>query len=1483
MDSAKAKRDIEDLEGRVRNLRGEFTKAGRHIDDFEGDINHAAGSVGRLAGGLKTLDRNVHLGVGGLREMGRAAQVAERQIQKLYQTYAAAQLKNKQVPQSMASWLPGSGVSQSTKDQVLGANTGTNSNVITALRQEEKAREANIAAIKREKTARQELNATTAQEARYRQHGDQYGRLAEARLRDADAARQQNDAYVRLMRTNSRDAEASRASQEAYSSATRNRIQSANNLRAAEEQHAQSAARSIEQQNKLRATQQKGLTTAQGRLQAEEEAAAYRKLEGAVGRAEAAKRGLAAAQRQVNAAQQALKSATGDIVMQTAATNRLADAKRRLAQAEAAARTAQQPAGNMDSTRYALYDVGATAGMAAAIGGLAIGATVKNFAGLETQFATVSRTSEETGHNLTVMTDRLLDMGSVIPIPLQGLTDMAARAAQLGVEGQKNILAFTEVMSKFAAISDTVTETEVAEYFGRLNNLTGNMGNWEEMADAVARVGITSAATDQQVLKTAQEIAQAGAGANYSQKEIIGLAGAFASLAVPPERARSVLLDLNKIMTQGMGESTESMKSLSAQMGISEEAIRGMWRAKPTELISEMAKSLKDMEPEEVMTFLSDFGLKGARALPVFMAIAKDAKNAGEGLSVFDKAQHEVENSSGELEKQFSITMETLAAAWQTFINSVQAGGFDAMSDIGPILTDVLNIAGDLMDWIREFLGSDIGGYIGSTVLVLGGLATALTAAGAGAAIFAASMLAIKSAAASGIFGANIGGLIGGLGAGGKASPITGAAASMTLLGKNAGLAAPKVTQIGKAGMIAAPYLNQLGTNATAAQRAVAGIKGAGTVASRAVGGLVSAIGPAGLAVTGIALGIGYLANSAATASAETEKLGVAITTLDEAGKRMSTADMFSAAGAGFAEKNPIASRVSSWGSDLGLRPDAFEFDKSGVVDYMNELKSLEKLNRSGAKITEGLFGYNPSLAMENKWLYGDFSEGLSGISKEARVAKQSYGELGDALAEVSYEDAAATFRELNETWTESGGRTQDLVTALGGNFSDAMWDAGTAAGSLKGEMGGANQNIDLGAALLDKSATSAQAAKDQFQATAGVLEEMGEEAVGAFSGMAENSAAMNELFGGMIAGAAASDTLKTAIEGLKVVNEETGEATGEVIDIYDDAAGTFNLTTEAARNALGALGGYGEAQAAGISSTHEWLKSMVGEEEAWRQTAVSMDAARTEFIASAEAMGIPTAAAEELANKVGLIPGYKVITLDLSGAATAAEAVDSVRNKLGTLPANTPVNVEALTMPAQMKLIELGYQVEQMPDGSFMVSADTAQAEMDLANFVNTSWNMRVNAYVDYYEGDDYTQPKSYSTSPYQNGGQKFSADGGMAGSAKKFADGRYTGGGGGKWSPAGVVHAKEYVFPARAVDPSRGIPTQDALGRMMQQHYPQAMSPNIVVQGGGGNGGVVALDAGTMHQLARMVSTQVNLNGQVLASSVNGQNKTSAQRGSN
>ena len=1186
------------------------------------------------------------------------------------------------------------------------------------------------------------------------------------------------------------------------------------------------------------------------------------------------------AQREVNAAQNALRGATGDIVAQTAATNRLADAKRNLAQAEVANRAASQPVGNPDSARYALYDVAATAGTGAAIGGLAIGAAVKNYALLDSQLAIVSRTSALTGHNMDILGESLLDMGSRIPVSLQGLTDMAARAAQLGVEGSSNILAFTETMSKFSAVSDTVTETEVAEYFGRLNNLTGGSNDWEGLADSVAKVGINSAATDQQILKTAQEVAQAAAGANYAADEIIGLSGAFASLGIPPERARSVLLDFNKIMTKGMGESTESMKMLSAQMGISEDAIRDMWRAKPTELISGMSKAMKDMAPEEAMKFLQDFGLKGQRALPVFLALAKDAKAAGDGISVLDRALDDADfdNSAGELDTQFAKTMETLTASWQMFLNSLQTAGFESMVAIGPFLADVLDTAGDLLDWAIDFSRTPLGETVGTITVALAGLATALLGVTALATMAAASFLAIKTAGTQ-LGGTRFGAMFAGIGGGASVAGVRNvqsAAVGATSAIVGMGTAADRTGSVmamrggrmqgamdkvaGAAGRATGTLGNGLATAAT----------NVGKVGSAAVGLLGGPLG-ATLIIGGAVAGI---AASAANAEGSYRALGQTISAVnEETGLSAQTASgMFQAA-----EDNLRA----NYGWMIGAQDlltgiagveDPWKFDLKNAKEYI-------RLVGEGAVTynTRGTTGGTTSRTV------GGVDGARASMGLQGEILDTQFQEIGKGLAKLDSAQASIGFEQLASTLGVTSKNMDAFVTSLGPDFTNAMYDAGKSAGAIKGEIGDVGLNGEIGAYVLGEYAKSALGVKEAFQETFPVLEEMNEGFQGTFSGMAENAKTMNSLFGGLIGGAASANNLKDAIEGLNLVSAESGEKTGEVVDVYDDLTNQFNLTSTEAQNALGALGAYAEGQVSGIAANYQWLESMVGADEALAQTQTSMNDARTTFIAAAEDMGIPTAAAEKLATQMGLIPGEKFIIVDATSADTANEKVLTVANALADIPIDTTVTVTGLTEEARLKLVELGYTVDDIDGSTATVTAhaDTSPAYTALEDFTNTSWSMRVSAYVDYYEGDNYTNPiNGYGA----NGGPKTpKADGGLAGSARKFAGAGYTGPGA-KWDPAGTVHRGEYIFPKRAVDQVRGVPTQDSLGRIMQQHYPQAMAPTVVVQGGG-NGGVVELGPQTTHALIQALAQSggAYIDGRAVTNAINGTNRGFARTGAN
>ena len=70
-----------------------------------------------------------------------------------------------------------------------------------------------------------------------------------------------------------------------------------------------------------------------------------------------------------------------------------------------------------------------------------------------------------------------------------------------------------------------------------------------------------------------------------------------------------------------------------------------------------------------------------------------------------------------------------------------------------------------------------------------------------------------------------------------------------------------------------------------------------------------------------------------------------------------------------------------------------------------------------------------------------------------------------------------------------------------------------------------------------------------------------------------------------------------------------------------------------------------------------------------------------------------------------------------------------------------------------------------------------------------------------------------------------------------------------------------------------------------MIHQNYPQAMSPNIVVQGGGGNGGVVELGPQTTHALIQALAQSggAYIDGRAVTNAINGTNRGFARTGAN
>lgn len=421
---------------------------------------------------------------------------------------------------------------------------------------------------------------------------------------------------------------------------------------------------------------------------------------------------------------------------------------------------------NAISIRYANYDVASTMlTLAGAIAAVGTGAVVA-FSKVETALAQVQRTTGLAGDDFDTLSDQLVSLGDNIGVSFEDIASMATKAGELGVASDQ-IESFTEVVSKFAATADDMNASDAATALARIGNLTGTT-DWEALASAIASVAVEGASSYSEITKTAQEIAQAGAASNLAADEIVGLASAFASLGVPPERARSVIQDLISVMNKGLAGQNESIATTARLFGTTADEVARLWKEDPAKFIQTMAASLSSLEPEQITTALSDIGLEGKRAQPVFAALAKDFRNSADGASVLNRALANSKTGfqeATEVNRQFAIIAGTLGAQWQEFLNTILTTAAAIGAQFAPAIGSLLGGLQEMLIAVRDFVGSDFGG---SVVRLVGGV---IALVGAWAAL--RGIIALASASTLGLYSASRwltgGGLTAAIGGLGKA------------------------------------------------------------------------------------------------------------------------------------------------------------------------------------------------------------------------------------------------------------------------------------------------------------------------------------------------------------------------------------------------------------------------------------------------------------------------------------------------------------------------------------------------------------------------------------------------------------------------------------------------------------------------------------------------------------------------------------------
>lgn len=374
------------------------------------------------------------------------------------------------------------------------------------------------------------------------------------------------------------------------------------------------------------------------------------------------------------------------------------------AAATKSARDFEKAQGNIIAQRYALYDVATTYGLiGTALAGAAVYAAVVG-ARFESAFTNVERTLQ--GGTLPAEVDAirqsLIQLSGQIPLTFQELSQIATIGNQMGI-AKDDVVDFTGTIARFASVSGLSIDS-VTKAFGGFMAQTGLAPQYlENLGSSIAKVGIDSNATEEQIVSLMREITAGAKTAGFTADQIVGLSGTLAGLQVAPERARGSLSTYFNTLNSAVAEGGDKLAQFATVIGVTSDELERMVRSgQGNEILRRFIGSLNELDNVDTTSALDALGLAQLRVSDTFIRLSS-------ALSIYDRDQRNANEAfiqGAELQRQYAMTVDDLASQWTIFINNLNAvvdaisGG--AIPSLAALFTAINSVLSGLAAWLGD-------------------------------------------------------------------------------------------------------------------------------------------------------------------------------------------------------------------------------------------------------------------------------------------------------------------------------------------------------------------------------------------------------------------------------------------------------------------------------------------------------------------------------------------------------------------------------------------------------------------------------------------------------------------------------------------------------------------------------------------------------------------------------------------------------------
>lgn len=374
------------------------------------------------------------------------------------------------------------------------------------------------------------------------------------------------------------------------------------------------------------------------------------------------------------------------------------------------------------SLRYANYDLANTLfGVSAAI--TAVGAaSLAAFASQERAFTDVERTLQTNvlPEQVAEIEEALKSLSTQIPLTFNQLSEIATIGNQMGIEAD-NIVDFTNTIARFSAITGISIES-TTKAFGGFMAQTGMAPELlENLGSAIAKVGIDSNATEEQILSLMREITAGATGAGFAAEQIVALSGTLASLQIAPERARGSLTTYFETLNKAVAGGGEDLENFARIVGVTGDELERMVRSgEGNRVLRGFLEGLQDLDNIDTTRALDDLGLAQLRVTDTFRRLSGS-------LQLYDRDQQNANTAfqqSTELQRQYAMIVDDLASKFQILLNALMNFGAQVGEVLAPAFGRLIDLTVGGLKALTDFAQSPVGeALVRITATVAGALA----------------------------------------------------------------------------------------------------------------------------------------------------------------------------------------------------------------------------------------------------------------------------------------------------------------------------------------------------------------------------------------------------------------------------------------------------------------------------------------------------------------------------------------------------------------------------------------------------------------------------------------------------------------------------------------------------------------------------------------------------------------------------------------